>query len=818
FGKLEAVQQSKRSQVERFFAARSADVSVLAGNGTVQAALQEFTQAFRAGSDDVGGARWQAAAERFSPWLADYRERYGYYDLFLISAAGDVVYTVAGESDLGANLVTGPLASSGLGRVYAKGREQPAIKDFAPYAPSNGDQASFIAAPVVQGGELLGVVALQVPLAPIHDIVQSREGLGRTGETYLVGRTAGVSSFRSDMLTMGDGRYVVGHPISTPYSEKALEGETVRHVYTDSNGQLVLVKADPLDLPGLQWGIVTKIDLKEVLTSDAWAEGDLFSRFTEHYGYYDLFLIHPQGEIFYSVAQEADYGTNLVHGEYSDSGLGRLFRRVRETGKFGFRDFQPYAPSNGAPAGFIAQPVVVDGTVEMVVALQLPLEQINAIMQRREGMGSTGETYLVGPDKRMRSDSFLDPQAHSVAASFAGTVEANGVDSEASRAALAGETGESIITDYNGNPVLSAFTPVTFDTTTWALLAEVDEAEAFGAVNRLETLMAVVMGGAAIAVLFMALWVGRSIANPVGQALQVARTIASGDLTSRFEVTRRDEIGEMLEAMQNMNDRLRELVRGVRQDSDAVSTASSEIATGSADLSQRTEEQASSLEETASSMEEMTATVKQNADNAALADRLASEAKAHADSGSEVISRTVTAMGEISESSRRIEKIISVIDELAFQTNLLALNAAVEAARAGEQGRGFAVVAGEVRKLAQRSAESAGDIKSLINESVGKAQEGSRYVEESGLVLEKILSSTGKVSDLISEIAQASLQQSSGIEQVNKAVMQMDELTQQNAALVEQTAASASALNDQSGNLRERMRVFKVGDDENPAG
>jgi len=328
----------------------------------------------------------------------------------------------------------------------------------------------------------------------------------------------------------------------------------------------------------------------------------------------------------------------------------------------------------------------------------------------------------------------------------------------------------------------------------------------------------VVMGGAAIAVLFMALWVGRSIANPVGQALQVARTIASGDLTSRFEVTRRDEIGEMLEAMQNMNDRLRELVRGVRQDSDAVSTASSEIATGSADLSQRTEEQASSLEETASSMEEMTATVKQNADNAALADRLASEAKAHADSGSEVISRTVTAMGEISESSRRIEKIISVIDELAFQTNLLALNAAVEAARAGEQGRGFAVVAGEVRKLAQRSAESAGDIKSLINESVGKAQEGSRYVEESGLVLEKILSSTGKVSDLISEIAQASLQQSSGIEQVNKAVMQMDELTQQNAALVEQTAASASALNDQSGNLRERMRVFKVGDDENPAG
>ncbi|RDI97762.1 HAMP domain-containing protein [Dyella solisilvae] len=310
----------------------------------------------------------------------------------------------------------------------------------------------------------------------------------------------------------------------------------------------------------------------------------------------------------------------------------------------------------------------------------------------------------------------------------------------------------------------------------------------------------------------MAILLMRSILRTLGVAVKVANAIATGHLGHHIDARRKDELGELLDALRTMDARLGAIVGEVRHGAGSVSSAAQQIARGNDDLSQRTQEQASSLEETASSMEEMTSTVKQNAENASHANQLASATRRQAEHGGEVAAQASAAMREINDSSRKISDIVSLIDEIAFQTNLLALNAAVEAARAGEQGRGFAVVATEVRNLAQRSAGAAKEIKGLINDSAEKVRVGSSLVDQSGKALAEIVDSVKKVTDIVAEIAAASQEQSAGIDQVNHAVLQMDEMTQQNAALVEEAAAAARAMHEQAGELARQVSFFQMGE------
>jgi len=301
-----------------------------------------------------------------------------------------------------------------------------------------------------------------------------------------------------------------------------------------------------------------------------------------------------------------------------------------------------------------------------------------------------------------------------------------------------------------------------------------------------------------------------AVVEPLKGGMDVMQALSSGDLTRTMDGEYHGEFAVLKDSINGTVSNLIDVVGNIRESSGSIASASSEISQGNTNLSQRTEEQASSLEETASSMEELTGTVKQNADNARQANQLAAGARDQAEKGGAVVGNAINAMSEINSASKKIADIISVIDEIAFQTNLLALNAAVEAARAGEQGRGFAVVASEVRNLAQRSAGAAKEIKSLINDSVEKVDEGSRLVNESGDTLEEIVSAVKKVSDIIAEIAAASLEQSTGIEQVNQTVSQMDEVTQQNAALVEEAAAASESLDEQARGLDQLMTYFKL--------
>jgi aerotaxis receptor len=337
----------------------------------------------------------------------------------------------------------------------------------------------------------------------------------------------------------------------------------------------------------------------------------------------------------------------------------------------------------------------------------------------------------------------------------------------------------------------------------WSLSA------AAGGVGAWPTIVAAFSVASALGWIGLGIFLDRTVFGPLDDALEVARTIASGVLV-KFAIHPEDETKDLLTALNQMSANLFGIVADVSASAYGVTSASSQIASGNQDLSSRTEQQASSLEETAASMEELTSTVKQNADNARQANQLAVSASEVAVRGGSVVGQVVDTMSSINASSKKIVDIISVIDGIAFQTNILALNAAVEAARAGEQGRGFAVVASEVRSLAQRSAAAAKEIKALIDDSVHKVEAGSALVSEAGQTMEEIVASVRRVTDIMGEITVASQEQTQGIEQVNQAITQMDQVTQQNAALVEESAAAATALNVQAGGLVEAVYVFNL--------
>ncbi|MFP4363614.1 MAG: methyl-accepting chemotaxis protein [Spirochaetia bacterium] len=534
------------------------------------------------------------------------------------------------------------------------------------------------------------------------------------------------------------------------------------------------------------------------LEGEAWqqwnnAHGAKFEHYIETYNYYDLFIISPEGDVVYTTAQEADLGMNVHSGVLDGSGLEEAY----ETGQteIGITDFSWYDISD-EPAAFVSGPVTTDaGEFVGVLAFQLSISAINNIMQERTGMGETGETYLIGSDYLMRSDSYLDPENHSVRASFQNPEEGD-VRSHAAEQALAGNTGTEIITDYAGGTVLSSYAPLDVEGLHWAILAEIDLTEVNQPVQALIFFIIIIAAGIALVVALVALLFANSIAKPILQGVTFAQALSKGDFTQRIDVDQKDEIGILANALETMVEQIGEVVESVQESSNNVASGSQEMSSTSQQLSQGSTEQAASAEEVSSSMEEMASNIRQNADNAMQTEKLANKASQDAEQSGQSVKETVSAMRNIADK-------ISIIEEIARQTNLLALNAAIEAARAGEQGKGFAVVASEVRKLAERSQKAAGEISELSGRSVGTA-------EQTGKMLEQLVPDIQKTADLIQEISAASNEQNSGVEQINKAIMQLDQVIQQNASASEEMASMSEELSGQADQLNHAVSFFKL--------
>lgn len=718
-------------------------------------------------SDDA--SRYSELHARIHPIIRNYLEKFGYYDIFLVdSDTGDIVYSVFKELDYSTSLIDGPYAQTNFGEAFrranaATNKENVILVDYANYTPSYEAPASFIASPIYDGHKKIGVALFQMPIDRLNAIMGERAGLGKTGETYLVGPD---KLMRSDAYLDPEHHSVMASfkdpekgKVETTAADAALGGRTGAEVINDYNGNPVLSAYAPVNVGSFTWGLLAEIDVAEAF-SPVDDKGDaFFAKYQQMYGYYDLFLINPDGHIFYTVAKEADYQTNIIEGKYSGSNLGRLVRRVTGTGQFGFTDFEPYAPSHDEPAAFIAQPVVYNGKVEAIVALQISLEAINAIMQEREGMGKTGETYLVGSDKLMRSDSYLDPANHSVKASFANPSTGK-VDTRAANDALAGKEGTGIIIDYNGNPVLSAYTTIKIGDITWAMLVEIDEKE-------------VISESVAAENLLRRIWMIGIVSMIIAAAVILMGVVITG----------------------NISKTLRRTTYSLNEGSGQVASASGQVSSASQSLAEGASEQAASIEETSASLEEMSSMTKQSAENAHQSDALMKETSLVVGQAHETMSGLEKSMQEIASASEETSKIIKTIDEIAFQTNLLALNAAVEAARAGEAGAGFAVVADEVRNLSLRAAEAAKNTAGLIEKTVKTVNSGSEYVSRTSEAFGNVAESARKVGCLVGEIATAANEQSQGIGQVNTAVTEMDTVIQKNAASAEESAAAAEQLN-----------------------
>jgi methyl-accepting chemotaxis protein len=582
------------------------------------------------------------------------------------------------------------------------------------------------------------------------------------------------------------------------------------------------------------------------LTGGEWRQAEKkyserFKKINKVNAWYDLFFINIQGDIIFTAAKESDLGVNIPQSPLNKTSMGDAFKKAKKNSvdEISVSDFKPYPPSNNEPAAFMMTKLIsLSGTHIGYVALQFPLNKINEIMQQRDGMGVTGETYLVGEDKRMRSDSYLDPKGHSVIASFAGNIRNNGVDTNAVSSAFNGETASRIIIDYNGNRVLSSFSTLDLGGFKWALIAEIDEVEAFSTANTLINISTGLVAFVSVVISFIGILIAKNISGPIVQAVSVAQCISAGDLTTKIIVSQSDELGLLQQAMHEMVTKLKNMIEHIASSADQQATASQELSsiteltnTNVSRQHQATEQVATAINEMSVSIDEVTRNTSEASSAADTSTKLVSisaiavnEAIEQIIHLSDDITKSKTLIDDVQAGTKDIANILVTIKGIADQTNLLALNAAIEAARAGEQGRGFAVVADEVRNLAQNTQNSTVEIEKMIKSleinvsaatdsmSAGTDQ-AQRIVDKTNEVvnsLAEVESSVSMISDMNIQISTAAQQQSTVARDINQQATEISNISIETGNSTKEISSASNELATLAAELTNQVKAFKV--------
>ncbi|MCB9445110.1 MAG: HAMP domain-containing protein [Ardenticatenaceae bacterium] len=588
FARLETLRDARRSALVTLFNNWQNDLLTLSINPQFAEAAAQFVEGFQ----DLGPERARALYS-FKPnladagddssftavhaqqhnFLADFAEIHEYEDLLLIDSTGMVVYSVKKGGDFGLNLAE---ESSNLSTVYQQLNSvqagETAVTDITLF---DDEVVMFMGTPIYDGTVYVGLLVIQLPLHKIDAVMQVPDDMESFGEIYLVGadkrmrsRSALDPENRSvEASLMGS---VEKNGVDTPASQAALAGVTGVDMFVNYHETHSVSAYAPLGVPGLNWAIIVEENVAEAIVPRVEGSGMyILTQYAQRYGYQDVLLMAQDGYVFHTVMRGPDYQTNLLTGPYKDTHLGHLAQEVMKTGELGFADFSPYLPAGNKPVAFVAAPVIYEGRTEMVVAFQLPPGWTDAVMQERTGMGETGETLLVGPDMRMRSNSYLDSAEHSVEASFVGTIEKNGIDNEAVREALAGETGEGVQfgTDYLGQRVILTYAPVKFGSQNWALIAKQNVNEAFSLIAHLTGILFLAIGITVTFVTLVTLWAANRLAEPIFKLTDVAQAVATGnlDVVVPIGTNRRDELGILANAFNSMTQQLKGLVNELEQ-------------------------------------------------------------------------------------------------------------------------------------------------------------------------------------------------------------------------------------------------------------
>ncbi len=785
FAKLQGVRSNKEAQVASYFKERFNDIRVMSKSNSIAQALSQFDGAFQVNQGQASGMAWDATVERFGDELTQYRDEQGYADLLLVSAQGNVIYTVNRGADLGGNVLTGSLKDTALATVFKKGLADIHMEDYAPYAPFDDEPSAFLAAPIRRFNEAIGVLVLRLSLNPIQNIARNREGLGRTGSVYFINALARVIGLEGNRAAENPELGVVGE-MDQRAILKEIQAETSgTRIVKNGSGVLKLVSYAPMVTSFFQWAVVVEMSLEEVINpAGETGKTDFLSGFVANSGYSDVFLIHPEGRIFFTMKHGPDYGTNILHGPYGGSELGGLVKSVLRSKAFGMSDVAPYGPADGKPSGFIAQPLMSGENVVLIVALRMADTLLNTIMGQRDGMGETGETYLVGADKLMRSNSLLDPERYSVLASFAQPDDRR-IDTPGVRAAMSGETGTQWSANYRGDPVLSSYTPLEIGQHTWTLIAETSRQEMFAPITELRLIFLLVGVLVAVLVIVAGWWSSRAITGPLDD-------IAMSVLTSSTEMA----------ATTSQQERITNLQTTAVMDS--VKTIKN-------------------LETSARLSAEQAASAEENAANVAGMARQGREQMMELQTSMTAAEERVEAIAQqiqtLSETTARIGEVTNMMKDFASETKMLAMNAAVEAVRAGEQGKGFSVLSVEIRKLADESKRSAERIDNLVaemqavtNTTVMVTEEGTNTMQHGGRIAKtthttfnEVMGSVDSVSDSTKQISLNVQQQVTALRQSLESMNSLESGARETVLGISQVKTGIEVLNDAARSLKEMM-------------